>query len=121
VYTFCLLRESETALQYCNAVTRAAPGWVDGWYHLGREHYLRGDFTQAQSTLNRCTTLSIAQGIPITERNLDCWYLQGQSAEVRGDCDGLLKVYEEFTEMVAEADLPQTWTYPPEGPSICLE
>jgi len=114
-----LLRESNTALRYCNEVTQAAPGWVDGWYQLGREYYLRGDFTQAQNALNRCTTLSVAQNIPIAERNLDCWYLQGQSAEVRGDCEGLLKVYNEFMAMVNEADLPQTWTYPPEGPIIC--
>ncbi len=114
-----ILRETENALLYCQQVTEEAPGWVEGWYHLGREYYLRGDFAEAQKSLARCTTLSVVQGIPIEERELECWYFQGQSAEIRGDCAGLLAVYEEFQTMVRTADLPQTWVYPPEGPAIC--
>lgn len=114
-----MLRETDVALRYCTEVTQLAPGWVDGWYHLGREHYLLGDYAAAQSALNRCTTLSIAQDIAITDRTLECWTLQGQSAEIRGDCTSLLTIYNEFQGMVAEADLPQTWVYPPEGPLIC--
>lgn len=114
-----LLRESETALDYCQQVTERAPGWADGWYRLGREHYLRGDYPSAQAAFRRCTTLQIAQNVPIPERELDCWYLQGQAAEIQGDCPGLLRVYNQFRAMAAEANLPQTWTYPPEGPAIC--
>jgi tetratricopeptide (TPR) repeat protein len=115
-----LLRESDRALQYCTAVTTRAPGWVDGWHQLGREYYLLGQFESAQEALNRCTSLAVAQDIPILERPFECWYLQGQAAEILGDCEALLKVYGEFQQMAAAADLPQTWVYPPEGPTICL-
>lgn len=116
-----LLRESQTALDYCTQVTQAAPDWADGWYRLGREHFLRGDYAPAQVALNQCSRLQIAQNIPIEQRELDCWYLQGQSAEILGDCPGLLRVYNQFRAMAAEANLPQTWTYPPEGPPVCLQ
>lgn len=116
-----LLRESENALLYCGEVTTAAPTWYAGWYHLGREHFLLGQFEDAQTALNRCSTLQIAQNVPIEDRELDCWYLQGQAAELRNDCPGLMTAYTQFRAMVALADLPQTWTYPPEGPSICID
>ena len=115
-----LLRESERALQYCIEVTTRAPGWVDGWHQLGREYYLLGQFESARMALNRCTSLAIAQDIPILERPFECWFLQGQAAEILGDCESLRKVYAEFQQMAAAADLPQTWVYPPEGPTICL-
>ena len=115
-----LLRESDRALHYCTDVIARAPGWVDGWHHLGREYYLLGQFDSAQAALNRCTSLAVAQNIPIVDRPFQCWYLQGQAAEILGDCQALLKVYGEFQQMAAAADLPQTWVYPPEGPTICL-
>lgn len=115
------LRESDTALAYCNEVVEAAPTWADGWYRLGREHYLRGEFEPAQAALNRCADLQTIQGVPIPERTFDCWYLQGQIAEARGDCESLLRVYGEYVAMAETSLLPQTWTYPPEGPSICVD
>jgi hypothetical protein len=45
-----------------------------------------------------------------------CWYLQGQSAEMLGDCDSLMAIRQEFLELIKQAELPQTWTYPPGGP-----
>jgi tetratricopeptide (TPR) repeat protein len=115
------LRESDTALTYCKEVVDLAPTLAQGWYWLGREHYLRGDFEQAQTALGRCSGLEVLQGVPVTDRTFDCWYLQGQAAELRGDCDALLRVYDEYQSMAAETALPQTWTYPPEGPPICTD
>ena len=113
------LREMDRAITYCTEVIESAPEWADGWYFLGREYFLQGDFASAQSHLNQCTTLLIEQQVPIEERRLDCWYLQGQTAEILGDCDGLLTTYNQFRAMVQIANLPQTWVYPPEGPAIC--
>lgn len=115
------LRESAAAIEYCSFVTENAPGWSDGWYRLGREHFLQGHFAEARDALGRCSTLQVAQGIPIEERRFECWYIQGQAAEVLGDCDTLLPLYAEFQQMVVDADIPQTWTYPPEGPPICAD
>lgn len=115
-----LLREAETALEYCTQVTEMAPGWSEGWYKLGREYYLQGDFAAAQQNLHNCTRLQVAQNIPIEERSFECWYLQGQAAEIRGDCPALIATYNEFQRMAGRANLPQTWTYPPEGPPGCL-
>jgi tetratricopeptide (TPR) repeat protein len=115
------LREGDAAIEYCTFVTEHAPGWSDGWYRLGREHFLQGHFAEARDALGRCSTLQVAQGMPIAERRFECWYIQGQAAEVLGDCDTLVPLYAEFQEMVAEANIAQTWTYPPEGPSICAE
>ncbi len=113
------LRERAAAERYCTEVTELAPDWVEGWYRLGREYYLQGAFEQAQTAFHQCTTLSLDQRIPVAERQFECWYLQGQSAEIRGDCPALLSTYNEFRVMAASVDIPQTWTYPPEGPAIC--
>lgn len=115
-----LLRETATALRYCQEVTSRAPTWAEGWYRLGREYFLQGAFEDAQQALNQCTTLLVRQNVPVEQRRFECWYLQGQSAEILGDCPGLMAVYSEFQAMTAIADIPQTWTYPPEGPAICL-
>lgn len=115
------LQERDAALRYCGEVTKAAPDWSDGWYQLGREFFFNGDFTNAQASFNQCTTLQINQDIPIPERRFECWYLQGQSAEMLGDCTALLTTYHQFLDMSARADLPQTWTYPPEGPPACAD
>lgn len=114
-----LMGNHEDALQYCQDVTERAPGWVEGWHLLGRIHFLQGAFAKAQQALHRCSSLAVSQNMPIANRPFDCWYLQGQAAEILGDCDGLMATYSEFQSMAAEAQLPQTWTYPPEGPPIC--
>lgn len=114
-----LIGNRDDAMQYCQDVTGRAPGWVEGWHLLGRMHFLQGDFAKAQQTLNRCSSLAVSQNMPIADRPFDCWYLQGQAAEILGDCDGLMATYNEFQAMATEARLPQTWTYPPEGPPIC--
>lgn len=115
-----LLRERDKAIDYCTQVTDLAPSWADGWYQLGREYFLDGKYELAKERLNRCSSLQVMQGVPVSERRFECWYLQGQAAEILGDCQTLLATYNEFRSMAADASIQQTWTYPPEGPSICL-
>ncbi|MFN8452240.1 MAG: tetratricopeptide repeat protein [Anaerolineae bacterium] len=114
-----LMRERDQAVQYCQEVTQRAPSWSEGWYRLGMEHFLQGNFDEAQSDLHRCSTLQVLQNVPISERRFECWYIQGQAAEIRGDCDSLIATYNEFRAMNADAQIQQRWTYPPEGPPGC--
>lgn len=115
------LRERDAAIRYCEEVTQLAPDWSDGWYQLGHEYFLQGNLSQAQASFNQCSTLQVKQDIPIPERRFECWYLQGQSAEIVGDCRALLTIYHEFLDMAERTDIPQTWTYPPEGPPACAD
>lgn len=108
------------ALTYCLEVTQQAPTWADGWYQLGREYYFRGEFELAQESLNHCSTLQTQQNTPVSQRHFECWYLQGQSAEINGDCDALLHIYNDYLSMLTIYPIEETWTYPPEGPAICL-
>lgn len=116
-----LLREREAALDYCTQVTQLAPGWPDGWYQLGREYFLQGNFEAAQDNLHQCSTLQVMQDIPVNDRRLECWYLQGQAAEIRGDCPALLATYNEFRAMTLNTGIQQTWAYPPDGPPGCAD
>jgi len=115
------LQERNAAIRYCEEVTQLAPEWTDGWYKLGHEYFLQGDLSQAQASFNQCSTLQVKQDIPIPDRRFECWYLQGQSAEIVGDCHALLTIYHEFLDMAERTDIPQTWTYPPEGPPACVD
>jgi tetratricopeptide (TPR) repeat protein len=119
-----ILREHAAAVTYCGGVIARAPGWADGWYLLGREYFLDGQMRAAIEHLAQCTRLQISQNVPVTERRFECWYLQGQAAEIVGDCDHLLAAYREYQAMKAQAaaagtPLAQTWVYPPEGPPGC--
>jgi tetratricopeptide (TPR) repeat protein len=116
-----ILREAETALDYCQQVTNFAPTWADGWYRLGREYYLRGEFIESKDALHRCAMLQSLQNIAVSDRILDCWILQGEIAELLGDCEALLKAYNDYQNMTRVYQLHQTWVYPPEGPAICLD
>jgi tetratricopeptide (TPR) repeat protein len=111
--------ERDAATTHCQMVTQLAPTLANGWYQLGRLHFLSGDFEQAQITFNRCSTLQVQQGTPPDERIFECWYLQGQAAEIRGDCPALLSVYNQFQIMASDNRVRETWTYPPEGPPMC--
>ena len=115
-----VLRERDAAINYCQQVTELAPDWADGWYQLGREYFLQGNFALAKQNLNQCSTLQIEQRIPIGERRFECWYLQGQAAEILGDCPALISTYNEYRAMSSDSDFRQTWIYPPEGPPSCL-
>ncbi len=117
---YSTLRDPQTAMQYCQTVTDHAPSWADGWYLLGREYFWQGRFALAQDAFSRCTALQTAQNTPVEELHLECWYMQGQAAEILGDCDNLSRIYDEFIAITIRGNLPQTWTYPPEGPAICL-
>jgi tetratricopeptide (TPR) repeat protein len=114
-----LLREHEQAIDFCKQVTDRAPSWADGWYQLGLEQFLQGDFHAAQDALHRCSSLQVMQSVPVSQRRFECWYLQGQAAEILGDCPSLIATYNEFRAMAGDADVQQTWTYPPEGPPGC--
>jgi tetratricopeptide (TPR) repeat protein len=114
-----LLREHDQAIGFCEQVTERAPSWADGWYQLGLEHFLQGDFKTAQTALHRCSSLQVMQDTPVSQRKFECWYLQGQAAEIVGDCPSLIATYNEFRSMAADSDVQQTWTYPPEGPPGC--
>ncbi len=116
-----LMRQRDPAIQFCQQVTDFAPDWSEGWYHLGREHFLQGNFAQAQQHLNRCSSLQVMQDIPVEARRFECWYMQGQAAEILGDCPALLATYNEYRVMAMDAGLRQTWIYPPEGPPGCVE
>jgi tetratricopeptide (TPR) repeat protein len=113
------LGEHDAAIDWCLQVTERAPGYSEAWYRLGREHYLNGEWGEAQEALNRCSSLQVAQDVPIEERRFECWYIQGQAAEVLGDCVTLMSLYAEYQTMALQANLEQTWVYPPSGPPIC--
>jgi tetratricopeptide (TPR) repeat protein len=115
------MRERDAAVRYCSEVTQLAPSWADAWYQLGREYFLQGNFEAARDSLHHCSVLQVVQGVPAAERRFECWYLQGQAAEILGDCDNLVTTYNEFRAMTANANVQQTWTYPPEGPPGCIQ
>lgn len=114
------LQERSSALRFCQEVTQLAPDWADGWRRLGREYFLSGSFGEAQDAFAQCARLQLEQNVSADDLQIACWYLQGQAAEIRGDCDSLLAIYQEFLDLARRADLPQTWSYPPGGPSICV-
>ncbi len=114
-----LLRERNMAISYCQEVTTRAPSWSEGWYRLGMEYFLQGDFEQAQSELHHCSSLQMMQDTPTADIRFECWYIQGQAAEIRGDCRSLISIYNEFRSMNADQQIQQRWTYPPEGPPGC--
>ncbi|MEP6988222.1 MAG: tetratricopeptide repeat protein [Chloroflexota bacterium] len=114
-----LLRERDAAVKYCQEVTDRAPSFADGWYQLGMEYFLQGNFKAAQDSLHRCSSLQVMQNVPPGQRKFECWYVQGQAAEILGDCPNLLATYNEFRAMAKDATVQQTWTYPPEGPPSC--
>jgi tetratricopeptide (TPR) repeat protein len=114
------MRERESAIRYCSEVAQRAPEWADGWYQLGHEYFLQGNFVEAQKDLHRCSSLQVMQNVPVKERRFECWYLQGQAAEILGDCADLVATYNEFRAMTADADVQETWVYPPEGPPGCV-
>ena len=115
-----ILREREQAITWCRQVTARAPAWAEGWYWLGYEYFLQGDFHMAQASFKQCAALQQEQAVPLLQRRLECWVLQGQAAELTGDCIGLLRAWRELRAMARNADLGQTWVYPPEGPAVCL-
>src|SRR5690606_18610811 len=116
-----LMRQRDSAIQFCQQVTDRASDWAEGWYQLGREYFLQGNFAQAQQHLNRCSSLQVMQEVPVEARRFECWYMQGQAAEILGDCPALLATYQEYRTMALDAGLLQTWIYPPEGPPGCVE
>lgn len=114
-----LMRERDMASQYCQEVTERAPNWAEGWYRLGMEYFYQGRFAEAQNALERCSSLQVMQNVPVDQRRFECWYIQGQAAEILGDCDSLVAIYNEFRTMAAGQQIQQRWTYPPEGPPMC--
>ncbi|MEM6281476.1 MAG: tetratricopeptide repeat protein [Chloroflexota bacterium] len=111
--------EQESGLINCQQITQAAPSLPEGWYRLGRVHFLAGNFPEAQQALNRCTSLQVMQNVPPEQRLLECWFVQGQAAEITGDCPALIAVYNQFQLMTDGTDIQQRWVYPPEGPPMC--
>lgn len=114
-----LMRERDMAVRYCGEVVERAPSWYEGWYRLGMEYFYQGAFEDAQRSLRRCSSLQVMQNISPADLRFECWYIQGQAAEIRGDCTSLVAIYNEFRTLAADPQVQQRWTYPPEGPPGC--
>lgn len=113
------LGERGAAIQACREVTERAPEWLAGWYQLGREYFLQGEYSAAQRSFNRCVTLHDLYNVPISQRHYECWTWQGQAAEMIGDCVVLETLYNDYHRIFADQDNAPAWTYPPEGPPQC--
>lgn len=113
------LGERGAAIQSCLDVTERAPEWSAGWYQLGREYFLQGEYSAAARTLNRCVTLQTLYDVPLNERHYECWTWQGQAAEMVGDCVVLEALYNDYHRIFVDQEDAPAWTYPPEGPPQC--
>ncbi|MBL8131390.1 MAG: tetratricopeptide repeat protein [Anaerolineae bacterium] len=115
-----IMRERERAVEYCQEVTVRAPSWYEGWYRLGMEYFLQGKFEESQRALRRCTTLQTLLDVPTSDLRFECWYIQGQAAEILGDCPNLVAIYNEWRAIAVNHQVRERWTYPPEGPPSCI-
>ena len=80
------VRKSRSARQ---AGRKAGIGWAWNIFFRAISSRRRMICTAAR----RCRCM---QNVPISERRFECWYIQGQAAEIRGDCESLIAIYNEF-------------------------
>ncbi len=97
--TYFTMREDQLAQEACEQALQLDPDYAEAHRQLGMVKYTRRNYEGAIESFEKCAELQIEQGVPLQEREIQCWYIRGLAHALLARCDQAWPVLKESLEM----------------------
>lgn len=97
--TYFTMREDSLAQEACEQAIQLDPTYAEAHRQLGMVRYTRRNYEGAIESFEQCATLQKTQNIPLTQREIECWYIRGLAWALLARCDEAWPVLQEALQM----------------------
>lgn len=93
--TYFTMREDALAEEACQQALELDDTYPEAWRQLGMVQYTKRNYEGSIESFEQCAALQEAQGIPLTEREIECWYIRGLAWALLARCDNAWEVLQD--------------------------
>lgn len=97
--TYFRVREDQMAQEACEQAIQLDPSYPEAHRQLGMVRYTRRNYEGAIESFEECARIQEANGLPLNQREIECWYIRGLSWALLARCDNAWPVLQEALEM----------------------
>ena len=80
------MREDQLAQEACEQAVQLDPTYPEAFRQLGMVQYTRRNYEVTIESMETCERLQTAQGIPLEEQDIQCYYIRGLAYTLLADC-----------------------------------
>ena len=110
--------EWSRAQEACEQAIMLDPSYIDAYQQLGKIQYKRRNFEGAVESFDTCAALEDSQGSPLSERDVECYYIRALALAYLGDCATAWSLFSDALVMNPNPDETRA-IY--EGMALCAE
>jgi tetratricopeptide (TPR) repeat protein len=85
--TYFTIRDDQAAQEACEQAIQLDPEYPEARRQLGMVNYTRRNYEGAIEQFELCATLQEEQGIPLQDREIECYYIRGLAWSLLARCD----------------------------------
>lgn len=115
--TYFTMREDALAQEACEQAIQLDPTYPEAHRQLGMVRYTRRNYEGAIESFEECARLQEEQGVPLPEREIECYYLRGLAWALLARCDQAWPVLQNALLMNPSE---QTKSHINEGLMLCV-
>jgi tetratricopeptide (TPR) repeat protein len=97
--TYFTMREDSLAQEACEQAIQLDPTYPEAHRQLGMVRYTRRNYEGAIDSFEVCASLQEAQNVPLSQREIQCWYLRGLAWFLLARCDEAWPILHEALAM----------------------
>jgi tetratricopeptide (TPR) repeat protein len=85
--TYFTMREDQAAQEACEQAIQLDATYPEAYRQLGMVQYTRRNYEGSIESFATCASLQEEQGVPLQDREIECYYLQGLAYALLARCD----------------------------------
>ncbi|NLX10071.1 MAG: tetratricopeptide repeat protein [Chloroflexi bacterium] len=97
--TYFTMREDALAQEACEQAIELDETYPEAHRQLGMVRYTRRNYEGAIESFDRCANLQEEQGIPLPEREIQCYYIRGLAHALLARCDLAWPILQDALQM----------------------
>ncbi len=97
--TYFTMREDAMAQEACDQAIQLDPTYPEAYRQLGMVRYTRRNYEGSIEAFAECATLQEDQGVPLLDREIQCYYIRGLAWALLARCDQAWPVLQTALEM----------------------
>lgn len=97
--TYFTMRDDQRAQEACEQAIQLDNDYPEAYRQLGMVQYTRRNYEGAIESFEQCAAKQEEQGIPLEEREIECYYIRGLAHSLLARCDKAWPVLQDALQM----------------------
>ncbi len=97
--TYTTMRDDAKAEEACQEAINLDATYPEAYRQLGMIQYMRKNYEGAIESFETCANLQTAQGIPLGEQEIECYYIRGLAQSLLARCDLAWPIFQDALSM----------------------